>query len=67
MEICPDGITANNPLAEGAGSSVIVREKGHYFGKCIYFDSPGMAPVGMDNKVREKAKSNGELFSKQML
>lgn len=31
---------------------VIVREKGHYFGNCIVFDHPGMAPSGMDNKVR---------------
>ena len=43
----------NSPEAEGAGSSVIVREKGHYFGNCIYFDPPDMAPIGMDNKVRK--------------
>ena len=36
---------------EGLATHVIVREKGHYFGTCIAFDPPDMAPVGMDNKV----------------
>ena len=54
MEILPDDVANNNSVAEGVGSSVIVREKGHYFGKCIYFDPPDLAPVGMDNKVIDK-------------
>ena len=37
--------------AEGLETHVIVRESGHYFGTCIAFDPPDMAPVGMDNKV----------------
>ena len=37
--------------AEAIRTHVIVREKGHYFGNCIVFDPPDMAPVGMDNKV----------------
>ena len=36
---------------EGSRTHMIVREKGHYFGNCIAFDPPDMAPVGMDNKV----------------
>ena len=44
-------------MAEGAGASVIVREKGHYYGNCIFFDPPDMAPVGMDNKVRKNKHS----------
>ena len=51
MEVFPEDVINNSPVAEGVGSSVIVREEGHYFGKCIYFDPPDMAPVGMDNKV----------------
>ena len=54
MEVFPDDVENNSPKAEGVGSSVIVREKGHYFGNCIYFDSPDMAPVGMDNKAIKK-------------
>ena len=53
IEIVAEDVAEHSPVAEGAGASVIVREKGHYFGNCIFFDPPGNAPVGMDNKVRE--------------
>lgn len=46
--------------AEGTRTHVIVRENGHYFGKCLAFDPPNMAPVGMDNKVR--TITMGKLF-----
>ena len=58
MEVFPEDVINNRPVAEGVGSSVIVREKGHYFGKCIYFDPPDMAPVGMDNKVNKVEQSH---------
>ena len=45
-EITPSIITA-----EELGTHVIVREDGHYFGTCVFFNPPDMAPVGMDNKV----------------
>ena len=36
---------------EGLRTHVIVRDGGHYYGNCIAFDPPDMAPVGMDSKV----------------
>ena len=33
----------------------ISRDDGHYFGNCIAFDPPGIAPVGMDNKVKNNS------------
>ena len=36
---------------EDLGTHAIVREDGHYFGTCIFFNPPDRAPVGMDNKV----------------
>ena len=39
-------------MAEGyLGSHAVVRERGHYFGTCIFFNPPDLAPIGMDNKV----------------
>ena len=39
-------------MAEGYfGSHAVVRERGHYFGTCLFFNPPGLAPIGMDNKV----------------
>ena len=39
---------------EGLRTHAIVRDGGHYYGNCIAFDPPDMAPVGMDNKVCTK-------------
>ena len=36
---------------EGLRTHIIARDGGHYYGNCIAFDPPDMAPVGMDNKV----------------
>ena len=44
-------ITDSIITTEDLGTHVIVREDGHYFGTCIFFNPPDRAPVGMDNKV----------------
>ena len=33
------------------GMHAIVREGGHYFGNCVYFNPPNVAPIGHDNKA----------------
>ena len=33
------------------GMHAIVREEGHYFGNCVFFHPPNVAPIGHDNKV----------------
>ena len=33
------------------GMHAIVREEGDYFGNCVYFNPPNVAPIGHDNKV----------------
>ena len=39
-------------MAEGfLGSHAVVRDGGHYFGTCLFFNPPDFAPIGMDNKV----------------
>ena len=39
-------------MAEGfLGSHAVVRDGGHYFGTCLFFNPPDLAPIGMDNKV----------------
>ena len=45
-------ITDSIIATEELGTHVIVREDGHYFGTCVFFNPPDMAPVGMDNKVQ---------------
>ena len=55
-------IWANDKDIENVRTHVIIREKGHYFGNCIVLDPPGVAPVGMDNKVCTNEKHEFFLY-----